>query len=142
MGVLEDKGLVGLAKIAIRNKEQLCALRPQDGTLILETLYYPDEIRVEKSVEASEVKVSEQEMEMAKTLVNVLAARFEPEKYQDEYRQALMELIEAKRKGHEVVAPPPPRGKVVDLMAALRQSVEAARKRRPEEPERQRRKAS
>ena len=142
MRVLEDKGLVGLAKIAIRNKEQLCALRPQDGTLILETLYYPDEIRVEKSVEASEVRVSEREMEMATTLVNVLSAPFEPEKYQDDYRRALMELIEAKRKGQEVVAPPPPRGKVVDLMAALRQSVEAANKRRPEEPERQRREAS
>ena len=142
MRVLEEKGLTGLAKIAIRNKEQLCALRPQDGTLILETLYYPDEIRVEKSAEALDVRVSEREMEMATTLVNVLSDHFDPTKYQDEYRQALMELIEAKQKGQEVVAPPAPSAKVVDLMAALRESVEAARKRQPEEVRRERRKAS
>jgi DNA end-binding protein Ku len=136
MRVLEEKGLAGLAKIAIRNKEQLCALRPQDGTLVLETLYYPDEIRVEKGVEKSEVRVSEREMQMARTLVDVLSERFDPAKYHDDYRQALMELIEAKRKGQEVVAPPAPAGKVIDLMAALRESVEAAKKRRPEEPRR------
>jgi DNA end-binding protein Ku len=133
MRVLEEKRLVGLAKIAIRNKEQLCALRPQDGTLVLETLYYPDEIRVEKGVENSEVRVSEREMEMATTLVDVLSERFDPTKYHDEYRQALMELIEAKQKGQEIVPPPAPAGKVIDLMAALRESVEAAKKRRPEE---------
>jgi len=136
MRVLEEKGLVGLAKIAIRNKEQLCALRPQDGTLLLETLYYPDEIRVEKGVEAPEVWASEREIEMARTLVDVLSEHFDPAKYHDEYRQALMELIEAKRKGKEVVAPPAPAAKVIDLMAALRESVEAARKRRPEETQR------
>jgi DNA end-binding protein Ku len=145
MRVLEEKGLVGLAKIAIRNKEQLCALRPQGKSLILETLYYPDEIRVGKGLEGP-VQVSEREMEMASTLVNALSDRFQPENYRDDYRQALMELIEAKRKGQEVVAPPAPAGKVIDLMAALRESVEAAKKRRPEEPRRrqdgQRRKAS
>lgn len=141
--VLEEKGLAGLAKIAIRNKEQLCALRPQDGTLVLETLYYPDEIRVEKGVEKPEGQVSEREMQMATALVDVLSERFDPSKYHDGYRQALMELIEAKRKGREVVAPPAPAGKVIDLMAALRESVEAARKRRSEEePRRERRKAS
>jgi DNA end-binding protein Ku len=150
--VLEEKGLVGVAKIAIRNKEQLCALRPQDGTLILETLYYPDEIAVEKPSGLKKVELSDREMQMAATLVDVLSDKFEPEKYHDGYRQALMELIEAKRKGQEIVTPPPaPAGKVIDLMAALRESVEAA-KRRPdgrsserqpeEEPERQRRKAS
>jgi DNA end-binding protein Ku len=142
MRVLEEKGLAGLAKIAIRNKEQLCALRPQDGTLVLETLYYPDEIRIEKGIEQSEMQVSEREMQMATALVDVLSDRFDPSKYHDEYRQALMELIEAKQKGREVVAPPAPAGKVVDLMAALRESVEAARRRRSEEPRRERRKAS
>jgi len=135
MRVLEEKGLVGLAKIAIRNKEQLCALRPQDKSLILETLYYPDEIRVGKGLESS-VQVSQREMEMATTLVDVLSQRFDPEEYHDGYRKALMELIDAKRKGQEVVAPPEPRGKVVDLMAALRESVEAAKNRRPDEARR------
>ncbi len=147
MKVLEDKKLVGMAKIAIRNKEQLCALRPQDSTLVLETLYYPDEIRVEKGVERSKAQFSDREMQMATALVDVLSDHFDPTKYHDEYRQALMELVEAKRKGQEVVVPPAPAGKVVDLMAALRQSVEAAKQRRPEEPPsretaRQRRKAS
>lgn len=142
MRVLEEKSLVALGKIAIRNKEQLCVLRPQDSTLILETLYYPDEIRVEKGAEQPKVDVSQREMDMALTLVDVLSDHFDPAKYQDEYRQALMELIDAKQKGEEVVAPPPPPAKVVDLMAALRESVEAAKRRRPEEPRRERRKAS
>jgi len=145
MRVLEKKKLVGLAKIAIRNKEQLCALRPQGKSLILETLFYPDEIRVGKGLESS-VPVSEREMEMATTLVDFLSRPFDPEEYHDEYRQALMKLIDAKREGKEVVAPPEPRGKVVDLMSALRESVEAAKKRRPEESRqrepRERRKAS
>ena len=144
MKVLEDRGLAGLAKIAIRNKEQMCALRPQDSTLVLETLFYPDEIRIEK-VERRSAEVSDREMQMATALVDVLKDKFDPTRYHDEYRQALMELIEAKRKGKEVVAPPAPAGKVIDLMVALRESVEAAKKRRteePEEPGRERRKAS
>jgi DNA end-binding protein Ku len=136
MRVLEERSLVGIAKIAIRNKEQLCALRPLDGTITLETLFYPDEIRIEKEVDVSDVQVTEREMEMATTLVDVLSERFEPSKYQDDYRQAVLELIEAKREGQEVVAPPVPQGKVIDLMAALRASVEAAKKRRSVEPAR------
>ena len=78
MRVLKEKGLVGLAKIAVRNKEQLCALRSQDGALILETLYYPDEIRVEKGAEASDMRISEREMEMATTLVDALVRPLRP----------------------------------------------------------------
>jgi DNA end-binding protein Ku len=141
MRVLREKGLAGLAKIAIRNKEQLCALRPQDSTLVLETLYYPDEIRLEKGAEEPKTEVSDREMQMALALVDVLSDSFDPSKYHDEYRNALIELIEAKRKGQEVVAPAAPAGKVVDLMAALRESVEAAKKRRTEEPRGERRKA-
>ncbi len=146
MRVLQEKSLVGIAKIAIRNKEQLCALRPQDGALVLETLYFPDEISVEKGVEA-DVNVSQREIDLAMTLVDALSQRFNPEEYHDDYRRALMELIEAKRKGQEVVAPPAPPGKVIDLMAALRESVEAAKRqrseqsRRPREERRERRKA-
>jgi DNA end-binding protein Ku len=136
MRVLEEKSLVGIAKIAIRNKEQLCALRPQDRTLVLETLYYPDEIRVEQGIEAADVDVSQREIELAMTLVDALSESFNPEQYQDDYRQAVMELIEAKRKGQEIVAPPPPPGNVIDLMAALRESVEAAKKQRTEQPRR------
>src|SRR3990172_5872259 len=103
MRALQEKGLTAIAKIAIRNKEQLCALRPLDGALVLETLYSPDEIR-EARAEAPEVKVSEKQLAMAFTLIDLLADSFEPEKYQDEYRAALMAVIEAKLEGQAVAA--------------------------------------
>lgn len=134
MRALRDKGLTAIAKIAIRNKERLCALRPFDGTLMLETLYYPDELRVQKGVELPAIEVSERELHMAYQLIDLLAEPFDPAKYRDEYRAALMEIIEAKIAGQEVVAPPPPaEAKVTDLMAALQASVEAAMKRKEAE---------
>ena len=146
MTALREKGLTGIAKIAVRNKEQLCALRPMDGTLILETLFYPDEIRVEKT-ELPDVKISDKELEMAYTLIDLLSEEFEPEKHKDEYRDALMKLIEAKLEGEELpeVAAAGP-AKVTDIMSALRASVEAAKKRKKgdedeEEAPAQRRKA-
>ena len=135
MTALREKNLTGIAKIAVRNKEQLCALRPMDGTLILETLYYPDELRVEKT-ELPNVKISEKELEMAYTLIDLLSEEFEPEKYKDEYREALMKVIEAKLEGEELpeVAAAGP-AKVTDIMSALKASVEAAKKRKKGEEE-------
>jgi DNA end-binding protein Ku len=135
MTALKEKGLTGIAKIAVRNKEQLCALRPMDGTLILETLYYPDEIRVEKS-EMPDVKISDKELDMAYTLIELLTEDFQPEKYKDEYREALMQVIDAKLEGEELpeVAEAKP-AKVTDIMSALRASVEAAKKRKKGEDE-------
>src|SRR3990170_2528694 len=72
MRALREKGLTAVAAIAIRNKEQLCALRPLDGTLVLETLLYPDELRVQKGAEVPEVPVSERELEMAFSLIDLL----------------------------------------------------------------------
>lgn len=132
---LQETARTAVAKIAIRNREQLCVLRPSDGHLMLETLYYPDEVRVEEAGKAAEVDVSEGEMKMAFTLIDLLSGSFEPEKYHDEYRKALMSLIEAKLQGQEVVSAPAPPPQVTDLMAALKASVEAAKKRREEEPE-------
>jgi DNA end-binding protein Ku len=135
MRALQEKGLTALAKVSLRNKEQLCALRPQDGTLMLETLYYPDEIRIEQT-EAPDIQVSDRELEMAYSLIDLLTEPFDPEKYHDEYRTALMEIIEAKLQGQEIVEQAPlPETKVVDLMAALKASVDAAKKRKDEEPE-------
>ncbi len=147
MRALREKELTAIAKIAIRNKEQLCALRALDGTLILETLFYPDEIRVEKGAELPEVAVSQRELDMAFALIDLLSEPFEPEKYRDQYREALMEIIEAKLQGAEIVeAPAAPAAKVVDLMAALKASVEAAKKRKEEaaaeEPAARRRRAA
>lgn len=131
MRALREKGLTAVAKIALRNKERLCALRPLDGTLMLETLYYPDELRVQRGVELPDIQVSERELEMAYQLIDLLSEPFDPAKYRDEYRAALMEIIEAKLAGQEVVeAPAPAEAKVTDLMAALQASVEAAMKRK------------
>jgi DNA end-binding protein Ku len=140
--VLEAKNASGVAKIALRNKEHLCALRPLDGTLVLDTLRYPDEIR-EHEEELPNVMVNEREMKMAESLVEALSERFDPGRYHDQYREALVELITAKAEGRKVVSPEAPQPEqVTDLMAALRASVDAARKRRPggEEPKEKARK--
>ena len=134
---LEAKGLTAVAQIAIRNKERLCALRPgAEGRVLLETLYYPDEIRTAALEPFEEAEVSEDELKMALTLIEMLEAPFAPQDYRDEYRDALMQLIEAKLEGQELVeAEAPETAKVVDLMAALRASVEAAGKRAAARPE-------
>ena len=135
MRALKEKSLTGIAKIAVRNKEQLCALRAMDGTLILETLYYPDEIRAEKA-DLPDVKVEKKELDMAFTLIDLLTEEFEPEKYHDEYRKALMEVIDAKLEGEEVeVIAAPKAAKVTNISAALKASIDAAKKRRAEESE-------
>jgi DNA end-binding protein Ku len=152
MKALKEKGLTGIAKIAIRNKEQLCALRPMDGTLVIETLYYPDEIREAPSeIETDGVKVTAAEMKMAEALIDLLAADFKPEEYKDEYREALQQVIDAKLEGVEVEVPEVARpAKVTDLMTALKASVAAAKKQRgaaeeeeeEERPARRRKKAA
>ena len=126
---LDKKGLTALATITIRKKEQLCALRPRDGVVMLETLYYPDEVRREHGVDLDRARVTERELEMAFTLIELLRKPFEPEEYHDHYREALAQLIDAKLQGREVVKSPAAREtKVIDLADALRKSVEAARK--------------
>ena len=129
---LEKKGLTAIANITIRKKEQLCALRPKDGALMLETLYYPDEIRVQPEMDLEKVKISDRELEMAFALIDLLRKPFDPEEYKDHYREALHQLIEAKLEGREVVESPAPKeSKVIDLADALRRSVEAAKKSKP-----------
>jgi DNA end-binding protein Ku len=136
--VLDQKRVMGVATIAIRNKESLCALRPLDSTLLLETLHYPDEIR-ERDLDIPNAAVNDRELAVAGTLVEALQEPFAPDKYHDHYREALLELIASKTEGREVVVPAnePSGAPVTDLMAALRASIEAARGRKPEtaEPE-------
>ena len=129
---LEKKGFTALANITIRKKEQLCALRPKDGALMLETLFYPDEIRARPEMDLDKVKISDRELEMAFALIDLLRKPFDPEEHKDHYREALNQLIEAKLEGREVVESPAPReAKVIDLADALRRSVEAAKKSKP-----------
>jgi DNA end-binding protein Ku len=130
---LKTKQVAAVAKVALRNRESLCVLRASDNNmLMLETLYYPDEIRTADLPATPEVLVSQPELNMALSLVEMLEERFEPQKYADQYRVALLDMIEAKRNGSEVVAAPEaPLPNTVDLMAALKASLEAARKGKP-----------
>jgi len=122
---LEEKQLTAIARIAIREKERLCALRPANGTIVLETLYYADEVRAHQAT-TGKPDVSERELDMAFKLIDYLTEDFNPENYRDEHREALLELIEAKLNGEEVVKAPEPKDeKVIDLMEALRASLEA-----------------
>lgn len=139
---LEKKGLTAIATITIRKKEQLCALRAKDGALMLETLYYPDEIRAQPEMDLDKTKITERELDMAFTLIDLLRKPFDPEEYADHYREALSHLIDAKLEGREVVTSPAAReAKVIDLADALRRSVEAAKKGKPKRaaPQRTRR---
>ncbi len=130
---LTERGLAALAKVALRTKERLCAVSPRKDVLMMETLYYPNEIQVEKAP-APDILVSKQELSMAFTFIDLLTGPFEPEKFHDRYQDALQETIEAKLQGREVVAAPPaPAVAPVDLMSALRASVEAAKKEKEAE---------
>ena len=128
--VLKDSKLVALAKVTLRQKEQLCTLRVYNNVVALETMFYADEIRGTEELEAPELSINEKELTMARSLVEMLTGDFQPEKYHDAYREALLELIEAKAEGQEIKRPAPVASKITDLMEALRASVEAARKDR------------
>ncbi|WP_182875863.1 Ku protein [Microbispora sp. H10670] len=130
---LERSGQVAVVKIALRQRESLAALRVRDGVFVLETMLWPDEIReAEFGFLEEDVQVRPQELKMAESLIDTMVADFDPAEYTDAYREALQEVIEAKVAGREIVAPEAPaeQGPAVDLMAALRASVEAAKRER------------
>ncbi|MFS1511290.1 Ku protein [Chengkuizengella sp. SCS-71B] len=125
---MKESGKIGIAKISIRSKSSLAALRVIDKCITLETIYYPDEIRaVEKIPNLPEkVNVKENELSMAKMLIEQLTKPFEPEKYHDDYRGQLLELIESKVSGEEIkIAPKQQTADVIDLMTALQASLNA-----------------
>ncbi len=134
---LVASGMVAVVKVALRNRESLAALRVRDGVFVLETMLWPDEVRTpDFGFLDEEVEVRSQELAMAGSLIQTLAGDFDAGEYKDGYREALQAVIEAKVEGREVVAPSedqPTSGTVLDLMAALRQSVEAAKKSRAEQ---------
>jgi DNA end-binding protein Ku len=127
---LDETGKVGIAKVVIRNKQHLACLRAYEGLLLLETMYYADEIRKPESIDGKS-KLQKAEVEMAKTLVKNLSESFDPDKYDDTYRKELLDLIRAKAKGKELPEPKEETGgEVIDLMAALRESVAQTKKTR------------
>jgi DNA end-binding protein Ku len=135
---LEQADSVALVKVAIRTRETLATLRVRDGVLVLETMVWPDEVREpDFAFLDDDVQVRPQELAMAQSLIESMSADFDPGQYHDDYREALQQVIEAKVEGREVVEQPVQEeetGSVVDLMAALRASVAAAKKGRDEAP--------
>jgi DNA end-binding protein Ku len=124
-----------IAKLALRDREHLCVLQPGDGVMLLNTLNWPDEIRTTvglKGLEAEPIKIEEKELSMATLLIEQLAGSFDPGRYHDNYREALQDVVDAKLRGEQAVEalPASDSPKVMDLMEALKASVEAARVRR------------
>ena len=128
---LDQTGKVAIAKVVIRKKQHLAALRPYEGTILLETMYFADEVRKPESVD-KKGELRKAEVDMAKSLVENLSAEFDPSKYDDTYRKELLELLRAKE-ATGVVPEPKEEGaeaEVVDLMQALRESVERTKSQR------------
>jgi DNA end-binding protein Ku len=131
---MEDSELAGIAKYVMRDRQYLGALRVREGTIVLEQLHFADEVRPVKDLRPKRQRVDKRELEMAQQLIDGFAGDWKPEKYRDTYRDALSEVIKAKRKGKEVhVAAEPEEERPTDLLEALRASVEASKRgrRRP-----------
>ncbi len=130
---MEETNKVAVARVIIRSRESLAALRVSGGTLVMSTMHYPNEIRQATVLPEMNYQVTlhDNEVKMAVNLINNLSAEFRPEKYTDTYRQKLMEVIQSKITGEAVEVPVRPEtGKVVDLMEALKASINLAREDR------------
>lgn len=125
---MEETGLVGVAKLVMRDRQYLAALRVRDGAIALERMHFADEIRDAGEHARPDIDVNKRELEMAIQLVERFGGTFEPEKYEDTYRDALCDMIRAKQRGETVAAAPEPeREEPADLMEALRASIEQAK---------------
>jgi DNA end-binding protein Ku len=130
---MEDAGKVAIARVVIRSKENLVAIRPRDGVLAMETMLFADEVVPTDSLDEmttdTTVKTSDRELTMARQLIDSLSSDFEPEKYHDEYRERVLDLIERKAQGETIVIEEPTEEpeQVPDLMAALEASIAGAK---------------
>ena len=133
MDAMEEAGRVGIARVVLRSKENLVALRPHSGVITMETMLFADEVISPDSFDEvpvdGEVKSTKRELQMAKQLIDSLVSDFEPDKYRDEYRDRVLDLIERKAQGETVVIEPTAEEpkEVPDLMAALEASIAAAK---------------
>jgi DNA end-binding protein Ku len=132
---MEDSGKVAVARVVLRSKEHLVAIRPRNGALAMETMLFADEVIPADSLEElaaadGGAQTSDRELAMANQLIDSLASDFEPEKYRDEYRERVLDLIERKAQGETIVIEEPEAEpeKVPDLMAALEASIASAKK--------------
>ena len=138
---------VGVAKITLSSNEYVSVIKPyESGGMLLSLLYYADEIRGIDQITELHYKVEnihENEMKMAVSLINNMTAEFHAEDYRNEYQEAVRKLIQSKIEGKEIVSPPEAQNNIIDLMEALKASVEATQKtQKPEKPQRTRRKTS
>jgi DNA end-binding protein Ku len=129
---MEKSKKVGVARFVMRAKEYLCALRPQEGALVLETMHFNDEVIPVDQVDGvpAKTKSDERELRMASQLIDSLSTKFKPEKYHDTYREAVQEILDKKAEGDEVVTQPAveeKKGRVTNLMAALEASLSKAK---------------
>jgi Ku protein len=130
---MEQTGLAAIGKFVMRDRQHLGCLRVREGALTLEQMYFHDEVRPLDEIAPGKLKVPKAELELATALIERFTGSFDPTRYEDTYREALCDVIRAKRKGKTVTAPEPEsEEEPADLMAALRASVEAAKSsRRP-----------
>src|SRR5918911_5510329 len=141
LDAMRESGKVAIARVVLRSKEQLVAIRPAPGgVLMMETMIFADEVvppdTIEDLPDEEELKVTDRELRMARQLIDSLSSDFEPEKYHDEYREKVLELIERKASGEEIAVQPeaPQPTKVPDLMAALEASLAAVKDSDGDEP--------
>jgi DNA end-binding protein Ku len=140
LSAMRESGKVAIAKVVLRSKEQLVAIRPQDDLLCMETMIFADEVVSHDSIDdlpdAKELRASERELKMAQQLIDSLSTEWEPDKYRDEYREKVLELIERKAAGEVIAVQPeaPAPDKVPDLMAALEASLAAVKGSDGDEP--------
>ena len=137
---MRETGRVAIARVVIRSKEQLVALRPMGDALGVATMLFADEVlppeRVDEIAEAAQVKTTRRELDVAKQLIDSLAGAFEPDKYSDTYRQQVLALIERKAEGKQIAVQPEPEevtAPAPDLMSALKASLDAVRARQGED---------
>jgi DNA end-binding protein Ku len=134
LDAMQEAGKVAIARVVIRSKEHLVAIRPRDDVLTMETMLFSDEVISPDSLDEvsgdGAGKTSKKELDMAKQLIASLSGDFEPEKYRDEYRDSVLEMIERKSQGEEIVVETPAEEpkKVPDLMAALEASIQSGKR--------------
>ena len=130
---MQDRSMVGIGTFVMREKEHLAAIRPMDGALVLETMFFPDEVRGISEIAnlPEDLDVDPKQLRMAVELIDSLSSAWEPERYRDTYRERVLELIDRKAEGRPLVTQEPSKpGAIGDLMDALRASVEAAKQGR------------
>jgi DNA end-binding protein Ku len=127
---LKDSGKVGIAKVVIKTRQYLAGVKPEDGVLVLELMHFADELAdTEKLHVPKKTEVGKRELNMAKSLIDSMSSKWNPEKYKDDYREALMEVIEEKVEagGKEIEEKPrqaPKPTKVIDLVSVLQKSLD------------------